>query len=313
MPIDEVLDQLVARSASGTSAMLEEAVNLLEVLDPGARVSLTHSFTTIALRALEARLLADHELRSLALYWRARAGSADDVITRRVEMLTGAAPSIGLRQYLRSCIRSRSSREGQKEGISPETVLEVVEGVMELTGRREIRCQGCGYHFLLDDLGAERQTLIAGLAPIYAITRHPRRLDDQLKPWQINGRSLTSLTIDHLTPEAGLGWTGSGNHAILCYLCNQAKAIYRSPSEPISTVVAASLQACPAERPHSRSRQIAVWAIIASVGRCMSCAREPAQTELTVILPEEHRGTRWLVPWAAEVVCYECVVAREES
>jgi hypothetical protein len=314
MSIEQVLAQVVEqRCAARATELLPECIDLLDVVSPGARAALTESFTVVALRALEARLLADPELRTLALFWRANAARADETIARRVEALCGAPPSDSLRRHLRSCIRSRSSREGQHEGIPSDIVRDTLADLLNMTSGRAVRCQSCGYHFLSDDLGADRRSLIEDLSPNYATSRHPRRLVDTLKPWQLNGRSLTQLTIDHVTPEAGLGWTGAGNHAVLCHLCNHAKAIYRSPVEPVSTVVAASLQACPAERAHSFPRQLAMWAIIATVGRCSTCARGATATELTVVLPDENQALRWLVPWVSEVVCYECLVNRAGS
>lgn len=315
MRIEELLDGIGSqRFDAEVDARLEETLTLLERVSPGARRFLLESFTLVALRALETRLLADPELRTLALFWRAQAGVADTVINRRVEALTGVPPSDTLRRHLRSCIRSRSSREGEKESVPPDVYRDTVSALLQTTRARELRCEACGYHFLSDDLGDDRREIIADLSPAYAASRHPRRLTDPLKPWQTNrGNSLTRLTIDHVTPEAGFGWTGDGNHAVLCFLCNEAKAIYRSPMEPVSTVVAATLQASPETRAHSRPRQIAVWAAIAASGACAACGDTTGYTELTVALPDEMRNLRWLAPWSAEVICYECIVRRDNA
>jgi hypothetical protein len=311
MPNRRVLDQVDQLRTAGNSDLLAESIDLLDSVSPGARAALTESFTIVALRALESRLLADPQIRTLALFWLANAGRADDVISQRVEELCGTPPSDSLRRHLRSCIRSQSSREGRSEGVPIDVVRDTVAELLSVTEGSTIRCQGCGYHFLIDDLGADRRALIGDLSPRYATSRHPRRLVDPLKPSHLpGGNSLTQLTIDHVTPEAGFGWTGPGNHAVLCAFCNRAKAIYRSPVEPISTVVAASLQASPATRPHSFPRQLATWAIIATVGKCSTCARGPAATELTITVPDEVRALRWLVPWSAEVVCYDCLVQK---
>jgi hypothetical protein len=295
-----------------TDADLGIAVLLLERMAPNSRSHLREAFFAIVLRAIETRILCDPRLRQLALYWDTLLGEADNIIRETIFDLTKCSASPELVRYVKNCVRSDSSRRGHKLEI-PRSVVEIVIENAIATEGPEVRCHHCGYHFCLEDVGIDRQELICDLQGEFSSTIHPRRLQDLLKPWQVPTggqklpRRLTRLTIDHLTPEAGFGWTEPENLVVACEFCNNGRAVYRRGAESLSVVIAGSLQGCPSTREHNQLRQIAVVAaVIAARRRCSQCGVDTSECELTVRTDEELSGTRWLAPWAAKVLCYNC-------
>ncbi|MBI4817025.1 MAG: HNH endonuclease [Deltaproteobacteria bacterium] len=162
------------------------------------------------------------------------------------------------------------------------------------------------------DFGPDRLTLLKDLGATLARDLHPKRILDLLKPHEIQndkGRriSLTHATVDHIVPEAGFGWTGVDNLVVACQFCNQGRAIYRRDNEAISTVIASSAMACPSWKPHSMPRQIGIVAALLSKRRCDRCEASADRAELTILLGEERTDLRWLTPWNAQVLCYDCL------
>ena len=304
----DALNSLPTLSCGASPKLLfEDAISLLTAIAPDTSSHLERSFATVTLRAIETRLLSEPRMRSLAQNWESLLGQADDIIADVLTRTTGRIPDAMTVRYFKDCVRSKASRTGEKDSIPRTIVSDAVARVIKRTNDGELRCESCGYHFRAEDIGQERRDAIAPLKPTFAKYWHPKRLTDALKPTEINGRSITALTIDHITPEAGFGWTSLSNLAVLCEFCNRAKLIYRSPFEPISTVIAASLQALPASRPHSLPRQVAVWALIGMASVCSACGGGSTTVELTVVLPTETNGSRWLGPRAAHVICFECL------
>jgi hypothetical protein len=286
---------------------LRDALDLLKRVSPSTHDHFLRSLTSVALRAVETRILSDHPLRLLALNWDAKLADAEGIIESAVWLLTGEVAERETVQYLKQCIKSASSRKGVKDTIGAQSVEDAVDAAIARSDSREIRCFWCGYHFCDRDVGASRRDTIERLNGVLAKYPNQKRIADRLKPASVKSKSLCELTIDHVTPEAGLGWTEHDNLAVLCSFCNGAKLIYRSPFEPISTVVAASLQAVPELRGHSLPRQLAVWAAIASQQSCSACQRTVKEVELTVDAPSESTGRRWLVAGDVPVKCYDCV------
>jgi hypothetical protein len=288
-------------------AATSDALAVLEQLDPGARAGFQKSALHVALRALETRLLSDPVLRNLAQFWDAYVGASETIIRDRLAKITGREAPDELVRYLKSCIRSESSRYGSKGGIPLSLFATIVEQAIGASVTNQLRCSCCGYHFLDEDIGEQRKAALDHLDIQWGETIHPVRLGDPLKPWQLKNNRLTQLTVDHQTPEAGFGWTDINNLVVLCLFCNNGKIIYRRSGEPISTAVAASLQALPVSRAHSVGRQVAIVSAIATARRCSHCSRGVDEVELTVVLPDEAAGVRWLAPWACQVTCYGCL------
>jgi hypothetical protein len=137
---------------------------------------------------------------------------------------------------------------------------------------------------------------------------HP---EDPLKPALAPGTrsvSLTQLTIDHVIPVAGYGWTDLDNLRLLCQFCNGGKFSYRRALEPLSPSVAASLLGFPQNRPHSVLKQVVVASTIAAAGqRCSQCERKTQDVELTARLRPTGQTRRfWFVPWNLDAKCYDC-------
>lgn len=292
--------------------LVSEGVALLSRLDDQAAKHLVNGFSSIVLRAVETRLLADPEIRRLALYWDALLGTADEVIRRRVEELLGIPPSDDVVRYLKACVRGSSSRYGMKSVLTSRLFAQVAETQLERSAGA-VRCHHCGYHFLRQDFGEDRLEVLDDLRARFSEAIHPARVEDRLKPWRIGDGTdeilLTRANLDHLTPEAGFGYSEPDNLVVACAFCNNGRTIYRRHGEAIGTTVAASLQGCPGGRAHSMARQVAVVAaILAADGRCLECLKGTDTVELTVCAPEELVNRRWLAPWAATVRCYDCLV-----
>jgi hypothetical protein len=295
-----------------TADSVAAVVGLLERMSPGAADGLWTSYLALALRAIETRILCDPELRALALYWDALVGTADDRINARIATLTGVPAPPNLVAHLHACIRSRASREMEKHDLSFETFRDVVR--TRVTEGTELRCTYCGYHFRPDDMGEPKRMLLEEAGAVLTQTLHPNRIVDALKPHELvvrNGSrmSLTRLSLDHVVPEAGFGWSDTDNLVFACQFCNSGRQIYRRGPEPLSVMLASSPSACSPERGHSPPRQISLVASILSNGRrCAECARTAENVELTATLgPSEVRDLRWLTFWNARVLCYECI------
>ena len=276
----KVLRTIPGADVSGLA--LAEVLDVLNGLHSGSAEALEQGFLQIALRAVEAMILADPEMRQLALYWDANVGVSEELIRSRVEEITGAAPPEVLVTYLRNCIRSAPSRTGssQKPGLDLER--RVIERAIGSHPAGQLRCEVCGYHFREQDMNAGRLQVAMDGGGVLSTYIHPKRLSDSLKVWRVatrrgGFRSLTTLSIDHVVPQSGFGWTGADNLGVLCMFCNTGKMIYRRPLEPLSVVLAGALELCPESKPHSIQRQIAVVALILSGKQeCCRCGKGPS-------------------------------------
>lgn len=295
-------------------ASLASVMGVLANVDPNIVQTLEVGFTQIALRTLEATLLADPEMRKLALYWDSFVGVADEMIKDRVNKLTGNVPSPEVISYLRNCIESPPSRRGGKETIDAELQYQALSATIEATPSRHLRCQLCGYHFRREDMGEPRYRMVDNLQGRLSQFHHPGRLADPLKPYRLVSHnkkptSLTKLTIDHKVPELGFGWTEQDNLLVACQWCNRGKLIYRRSLEPISTLIAAGLSLCPeTSSKHQVTQQIAAVAVVLHSGRsCRICQKGVALVELSIRVNPEGIGTRAIWPWSTEVRCYDCM------
>ena len=309
--MDQVLKSLPEDAVSGLS--LDVILDVLGGLNVGSRVALEDGFKLIALRAVETMLLADHRLRQLAHYWDAEVGRADEIIRACIRDLLGVNPPDRLVNYLRNCVGSGMSRNGEAESVSADLAQQVIERAISDNPTDELRCHICGFHFRSDDMGQRRKDAVSLVGGKLALYIHPNRLADQLKVWQIptgkgGVRKLTELSIDHVVPQSGFGWTSADNLAPMCTFCNTGKMIYRRSMEPLSVLVASALDLCPEGRRHTLGRQIATVALLLySSTRCGRCGKGPSEVELTVSVQRERKAVRAIVPGPAEVVCYSCI------
>ncbi len=263
------------------------------------------------LRVIETHTLADEELLHLSRYWDSHLGRERVLISERLQALFGVEPPPELVEHVRSCLEVQAWRKPPRARVSQDLLTRLFERAAGHNGRSELRCELCGFHFRPEDLGQPRRDVAEDLEIKLSTYLDPRRKEDPLKPLSTSGDrslSLTQLTVDHLVPVAGFGWTELSNLRVLCQFCNGGKLSYRRGLEAVAPVVAASLQAVPEDRPHSILRQVAVVAAIASGGqRCGACGRSVADVELTVRLGRQGGSHRcWLVPWNVDAVCYDC-------
>jgi 5-methylcytosine-specific restriction endonuclease McrA len=263
------------------------------------------------LRVIEMHVLADDDLMHLSQYWDSYLGRERDIIAQRVQALLGTTPPTRLIEHIRSCLEVQAWKVRDRRSVSVEFQSLLFRRVADLHPRRELRCELCGYHFREEDLGEARRLLVADAELRLAASLDPRRKEDPLKPTVTVGDraiSLTQLTIDHVVPVAGYGWTEIDNLRVICQFCNGGKFSYRRPLEPLAPAVAASLMGFPLNRAHTPLRQVVVASAIAAAGRrCIQCGRTIHDVELTVRLrPAADQHRFWFVPWNVDSKCYDC-------
>jgi 5-methylcytosine-specific restriction endonuclease McrA len=265
----------------------------------GLRLAVFH----VLMRALETALLADNELLHVARFREMLLGRADAHIRKRVQALVGTDPPTTLVSYLRKCLTGDAAQKGEKCPLSLDLAATLFRKVSEVHPRRELRCEVCGYHFRPVDLGPDRLAEARAAELRLAEQLDPGRIGDEFKP-----QDDTGLEIDHVVPEAGLGWTMPDNLRITCCFCNQGRQFYRRSLEAMSLFVAGSHCCFPEGRsPSSLRRAIAVASFQASGGACQQCHATIANQELTIRQQDAgHQMRHWFVPWNTKVLCYRC-------
>ncbi len=300
--IDRLMDFISLEDID--NADLEDLLHGLTNISSPARTSFVRGVLSIGLRAIEAHILSDSALLSLAEYWDARIGDADRIIDERILALTGSR-STSLRAYVKRSLYS-VSREWRHEQRIPLTVFErLIERQARHNIGAELRCELCGYWFQTTDVdGLDRQATIASVGCRLATSPHPNRIGDPIKPLSFGTTRFTTLTLDHKIPRRGFGSVEVDNIQITCKFCNHGKMSYRRSHEALSPIVAGALSLVPPRIPHSQLRQITFTASVWHRGVCRLCGGTPRHAELTITV---RRGAgSLLVPWNVDVVCYDC-------
>lgn len=294
--------EITSEDVSRVKVDLDATIDALAKMG-GDREGLRLAVFHVLLRALETALLADNELLHVARFREMLLGRADLHIRQRVQALIGVDPPPSLVSYLRKCLTGDTAHKGEKCSISIDLTATLFRNVSEYHPRRELRCAVCGYHFRAVDLGPERLVAARATELRFADQLDPGRIGDEFKP-----QDSTGLEIDHIVPEAGLGWTMPDNLRVTCCFCNQGRQFYRRSFEAISLFVAGALCCFPEGRPPSSLRQaIAVASFQASGGRCQKCHATITDEELTIRQQDStHNLRHWFVPWNAKVLCYRC-------
>ncbi len=280
-------------------ADLDELLTLFAaVTSPTSAATLRRRISQQVLRAVEIGMLADPAVIDIALNPGLYLGRETQVLTERLADVLGTDPPSCLVRHLRSLVLSKAAGAAQK--TSARRFEEDVLRQYRLS-TDTLRCLDCGYHFVEGDLGQGRLDVVHGLGFVLATEKLARRLRD---PWKPSG--MSSLSIDHLVPEAGLGPTTPENLRVACQFCNGEKRIYRWPGEAAPRDVAAALLAL-GESPRGAwaVRATTYVAILDSGGRCVQCRRSTADAELTA-RPFAIRGRAATVPWDMQAVCYDC-------
>ena len=298
-------------SAEESRAFLDAGINALTRLCDGGP-SVEESLAEIVVRALETRILADEKLLNLARYWQALVGKADEIIAERLGELFGVPPPQALIDYVKKCVRAGGVLSATKANISLPLFERLAERTAkDPTNNNQLRCETCGYHFRSEDMGRDRLELVRDAGLELATSLMPGRNSDTFKPIEIVGFkqpiSLLKLEVDHVTPEAGLGWTDVDNLRFGCTFCNNGKGVYRRPREGLGSSVASSLMLLADASRHTRLKQQTVASTLAASDKCAVCLVSRRSAELTVRPKQTPVAEReWFVPWALRVVCYPC-------
>lgn len=300
IPLREIGHQQLNNVGLSVDEAVEQVLSVGRLGGESVRLSVVH----VLVRALETFLLADDKLLNIARYRTAFIGTEEEIIRNRLREILHVDPPASVVTHFRKCLTGSAAASPAKTSPNRETERQVLMSTIAEHPQKQLRCAICGYHFTENDIkGAGRREICEESGGQLADAKHPRRLDDELKP-----REYTRLELDHVVPELGLGWTEKDNLQVLCQFCNNGRLAFRRSLEPLSTLVAGSLGVFPSGRNHSITRQAAsVAAIAQSGGICSNCHKTSNDVELTVRLRTCEEGSRlWFVPWNVEVVCYEC-------
>ena len=306
--MSNILKSLIEATEPGEH--FSEAIDIASALGANSESGLRKGLTQVALRSIEAFILGHPLLKNIGYYWESLLGSQEIEVERALKKIIGDKPPWELVLYFSDRVESIHSRSHLRK--ITETVKEEVLTQLRDSGVEELRCQTCGFHFTVGDVG-KRAPLIAGLGLVLDSNIRARRLADKLKPPRRpatkpgkDDQSYTTLQFDHVVPRVGLGATNATNLQVMCALCNFGKRCYRFPYEGISSLVSMSLI-----RPYGDGTNYAVLeevfsAAIRSNPVCTVTGKSSTETELTVRPRNAANGNReWLFPWDLETISYE--------
>ena len=283
-------------------------LEVFKVLFEANQSPLSDCVKEVMLSLLETDLLCDPELQLLCTYWKSRYQNAETVIGGRLRELFGVDPPERLIASLKKCISGAAAQRGRGRREHRQHMKNKLQELIENSSNGELRCESCGYHFRLKDLGTIRK-LVVRLGFKLAKTIHPGRNEDRFKPlWKNDGRtSITEFTVDHVVPEETLGWSTHDNLQVLCRFCNEGKQAYRRALEAISVFAVGGLCNFPRNRKSNQlQKTIACAAIRATNGECSISQAKVNECELTV-LPRfnEWESSVSFFPWDLHVLSYE--------
>lgn len=287
-----------------------------EKLNISEDTALHASIRTVLLRILEISILRDPKVQLVAKRWNALGFKAEELLAERLEHLTGAKPPHKLIKYLVKVIGGSAVQHGRRKVNYSMHLPELFQKVFTRNIKGELRCANCGYHFRKSDLNLERRNIALSENVVLADDcREERKMNkDPWKPlyYENNDRreNLTDLTIDHIVPEEGLGWSSPDNLELLCKFCNSGKLAYRWPLESISLFGAGGLADYPEGRKFTRLKQtISASTFMFNSHKCYNCKKTSFETELTLYQrkPETDQTIRCLTPWNLITVCYDCL------
>jgi hypothetical protein len=268
-------------------------------------------------RLVEVALIRDPVLERLVLRWNALSVAAPDIVRKRTKELTGTQPDDATVTHLVNILGGSAAQHGRRVAPYEAYLPDLFARRASIHRRKELRCGCCGYHFTALDLNAARQSHAESAGLVLAREVISKRLTDPWKPLEIQvpqgdklkSRRVTGLTIDHVVPEEGLGWSGAENLDLLCNFCNMGKLAYRWALEPVSMFGAGGFADYPSGRALNKMAQTIVVSALAYSGkRCQACGTDADDAELTVRpIPHTEDGmARGFAPWNLSVVCYSC-------
>lgn len=294
----DLLRALAAENPSISIADFEDLLTLFEALtNSDAAALLQRRLAVQVLRAVEVAMLSDPIILDVALNLNLYLGREGTTLRERVEHLLGHEVPDETVRHLRSLVLSGAAGADRKVGLGAFE-RQVFEAYREDT--EELRCFDCGYHFTDDDLGERRREFAHDLRFRLASERGARRLRDEWKP-----ASRTSLTLDHIVPEAGFGQTEVDNLRVMCKFCNSEKQIYRWSGESSGRDVASALLALGDLQRGLWAVRAATYIAIREAGACSLCNKSVRETELTATTGTA-RGRGASTPWSMHAACYDC-------
>jgi hypothetical protein len=300
----------------------DELLYLINLIDSASGGPVHDALRSLLLRLVEVGLLHDAQILKIGNFWTALGDAAKPRLKKRLEEILGCEESSlppTLIEYISKVLQGSALQRGRREVDYNDYFRDVLEKHLEEKESRELRCKICGYHFMEADLGHERRRIAYDLDVIFALNVHPLRDAnmDMWKPLRIDKgdgdstRFLTKLTLDHIVPEEGFGWSEPDNLEIVCQLCNQGKMIYRHPLEAISLFAASGVSDYPENRGWSQLKQSTVaFTFELYDRRCWSCDRNSLFSELTVRRRVLSKGkstkSEAFAPWNMVCLCYHC-------
>ncbi len=308
-----------------SSVNFEDILNLYNIIEEHGHTSVHHAINSVLLRLIEVGFLHDTQIQRIGSLWDSLGNNAPIRLRDRISFLTGYnkidIPD-SLVNYLSKILSGTSFQKGRREANYNDFFDVLVERNINSNRYKNLICESCGYHFREADLGIQRCTVAKDIGAIFARNAHPLRENnnDLWKPQYIDKKNdptskiyLTILTIDHIVPEEGLGWSNSDNLQLTCKLCNNGKMAYRRPLEAVSLFAAGGLSDYPEDRPWNMLKQSIVSFTYEYNNRtCSICNNYSSDGELTVrpkkrVTPADIRNVLSFAPWNYRAICYSCI------
>jgi 5-methylcytosine-specific restriction endonuclease McrA len=315
-----IVDGAVGRIACGGERVsLRWVAELYEAVGTNGSTVLHHSVRDVLLRMAETHLLAHPRFKRLLDVWDGILGTAHERIRAHLEEILGVDPDPLVVERVFRSLSGSAAQRGRKAGEHNFHFQLLIERLRDdpQNVRGELRCQCCGFHFRVRDLSNVRARTVLDLELKFAKTLFPGRNQDEFKPVMTRGdESLTTLTVDHIIPEASLGWSTADNLTVLCRFCNQGKLAFYRPLEALSAFAIGGLADFPAGREVGPLKsQIIVAALRSQRGQCSACGVDRYESEMTVRPTRGHDDVelQGFAPWNLQTICYYCIAAGSEQ
>jgi len=270
-------------------------------------IMLGHSHEAIRVRLFVSAILCHPLVRDIASCWDRYLGRHEEVLRDRLLRVNVPDPSEELVRFVLACLSSYNARFNKRDEISSYTEIAVFEAYAAKA--TELRYQCCAYQFRAADLSSRRLSLCDDFGLRLASSWQCRREVDDLKPLSTPGtkdKHYLKLELDHVVPQAALGWSTSDNIRILCRFCNSGKDCFSSALEPLSVIAANALAVSYGDIPKvGRTITTTVAALRWYGPNCSKCGAQ-GEKEVTVEFDATKGDALWFVPWRLRVVCYDC-------
>jgi 5-methylcytosine-specific restriction endonuclease McrA len=312
-------EELATSSEANCDVSFKDILSLISCVADDGSSALHESLRSVLLRVLEVSILRDPRIQLLAERWSILGARAPKLLGERIAELTGSQPSEVVVRYMVSILGGSAMQRGRRSTDYSANLPDLFANARRTAPSGHLRCSICGYHFQRVDLSPERQNIALSEGLIFASKQRPERSFNR-DPWkplyvemrrgrELRRKTLTGLTIDHIVPEEGLGWSSTDNLALTCKLCNQGKMSYRWALEPLSLFGAGGLSDFPSDRGFNFLRQaIVVSAYRFHERKCGLCNASVSHKEITVrpSIKAKPIASHSLAPWTLVTRCYDC-------